>query len=179
MITTGAGGIFLTNKKEYYDIAKYYSVHAKESSINYEHYKYGYNYLMSSINAAFGIAQLEMLDEWINDRRKMYQLYSKVLPMIEVGKDDNCWMSVACFKNVLTEDIDRYMKELNKNDIDCRRIWRPLHLQPFFFGCRYYGDDKAANYYRTSVCLPSFVDKGTEQTITEKIILITRSFGWI
>jgi dTDP-4-amino-4,6-dideoxygalactose transaminase len=179
MITTGAGGIYLTNNEDYANTAKYLAVHAKESSINYEHYKYGFNYRMSSINAAYGIAQLEKLDEWVEDRRRLYALYAKHLPLVEVGKGDNCWMSVAHFEHVLTEDIDKFIQEMNRAGLDCRRIWRPLHLQPYFFGCRYYGDDTAANYYRNSVCLPSFVEPGTEQTVVSKTVNIARSFGWI
>ncbi len=131
LITSGEGGLVVTNKKEVYERAKSYRnlCHSKKRFV---HNDLGFNYRMSNLQAAVALAQLEQIDKFIDIKRKNRDLYVKYLPdnidvlfNVEVP-----WMYLIETKI----DAGLMVNKLKQKGIDCRRFFYPLHRQPCFKG---------------------------------------------
>ena len=140
IITTSGGGMLLSNKKAYIAKAKKLSSQAREKKIYYDHKEIGYNYRLSNILAALGVAQFRTLDKSVAKKRKIFQNYKKLMknvksaefmPEIQNGRSTN-WLSVLLIKNKRFSDILNIIDFLNKKNIECRPIWKPMHLQPLY-----------------------------------------------
>lgn len=156
ILTTSGGGMLVSNNKNLIAKAKFLSTQAKENEPWYEHKEVGYNYRMSNILAAVGVAQMEVLDERISKKREIFSWYKKLLdedfmPEIE-NSLGNRWLTTLQLKNKNPEKI---IKELAKHNIESRFLWKPMHLQPIFKNSINVVDGTSKNMFDTGICLPS------------------------
>ena len=141
-ITTGGGGMILTNDDELGPLAKHLTTTAKKPHPwKFEHNMIGYNYRLPNINAALGCAQMEMLPEILKNKREtaqIYQDYFKTIADIEFitePKDciSNYWLNVILLKN--TEERDAFLEQTNSQKVMCRPAWILMNKLNMFSHC--------------------------------------------
>lgn len=162
IITTSGGGALVTKNKDSKEKAVFLSTQARDNAPHYQHSSIGYNYRMSNICAGIGRGQMEVLDYHVNLRREMHQFYLDFFKNIqtvkvfsEISEDyySNHWLSAIVLDSYQTRENLRLAFE-NEN-IETRPLWKPMHLQPIFKECPYYGESVAENLFDKGLCLPS------------------------
>jgi dTDP-4-amino-4,6-dideoxygalactose transaminase len=166
IITTSAGGALVSANTEWVKKAKFLANQARDASPHYQHSQIGYNYRMSNICAGIGRGQMQVLYKRIEQRRNNYDFYKKALSEFDEflflneqpGSFSNRWLTAFLVdpsksKNGVTREQIRLA--LEKENIDCRPLWKPLHLQPVFKGSHYFGANVAENLFAKGLCLPS------------------------
>ncbi len=185
IITTSSGGMFLTDNKILYEKAKLISNQAKEDKKYYHHKKLGYNYRMSNILAAIGRGQLKVIDERVQARRDINKRYKEALGgdcQIIFLEDNysfksNNWLTCIYLneKNIKPESI---IEEMDKVGIETRRVWKPMHLQPYYKKFEYVKQSKIDNsqmIFNRGLCLPS----GSSLSIKDQDYVIKNLLGII
>ncbi|MCG9793918.1 DegT/DnrJ/EryC1/StrS family aminotransferase [Flavobacterium algicola] len=166
IITTSGGGALITKRADVKTKAIFYATQSKDRALFYQHSVIGYNYRMPNICAAVGQGQMEVLDEHIKLRRDNHVFYTELFSEFEfvtvhnVPNEDyspNCWLSTILVDpdnkhNVRNEDL-RVALEIE--NIESRLLWKPMHLQPLFENCGYYGGNVAETLFKNGLCLPS------------------------
>jgi len=164
IITTGGGGMILTDDKILAEKAKYLSTQAKDDPIRYVHNEIGYNFRLTNIQAALGVAQLEQLPEILKRKKEIYDFYQSTIENIDglsLSKvpdyaDSNHWLNLLQIDNkVYNEDREVLMKRLEENGIQTRPVWKLNHEQKSYEDCQYYKIEKAEKLVKNSLCLPS------------------------
>lgn len=167
IITTSGGGAIVTDSKGIADRARKRSQQSREPFPWYQHKEVGYNYRMSNILAAIGLAQLERLPSILKRRAEIAAFYAKNLPFpvetFDRGAEvtPNHWLSVGLLPSRAARD--RALAALSAANVEARPVWKPLHLQPVFRGCRVYGGAVAKRLFERGICLPS----GTGMTASD------------
>lgn len=152
IITTGGGGMIVSNNKEYLDRCRYLSTQAKDDTLYFVHGEIGYNYRMTNLQAALGLAQLEQLEQFIEIKNNNYHLYGQSgIPLLAFreGIRSNYW-----FYSYLTDDRDRLLKELESKGIQSRPIWRLIHTLKPYQNAQAYRIENALYYYDHVLNLP-------------------------
>ena len=165
MITTSGGGALVCSNPEAASKTKFYATQARDNAPHYQHSHIGYNYRMSNICAGIGRGQMYVLDEHISRRREINSIYRQLLSKIKglsifhnptSDFESNHWLtciiidpSVAGFSR---EDLRLKMESEN---IETRPLWKPMHLQPVFANCPFYGDGTSEKLFEQGLCLPS------------------------
>tara|TARA_Y100000589_G_scaffold165071_1_gene156945 strand:+ start:471 stop:1631 length:1161 start_codon:yes stop_codon:yes gene_type:complete len=135
-ITSGAGGIFYSNEELIVKKVRHLSTTAKCSS-KYDHDEIGYNYRMSNIQAALGLAQIEQLDKIIDEKRLIFNIYNKELGNLDQyrfisnppwGKSSH-WLNAIILKDFHDFNIEEILMKLRESKIRANYFWKPLHLQ--------------------------------------------------
>jgi len=160
ILTTSGGGMLVSNNEAWIEKAKFLSTQAKEDFLYYEHKEVGYNYRMSNVLAAIGVAQMEVLDERVDRRREIFKRYKKELSSIgeitfmpEIsGSRGNRWLTTLCFEITNPQDI---MDALEYENIESRPLWKPMHMQPLFKEAMVIEDGTSQRLFETGICLPS------------------------
>jgi dTDP-4-amino-4,6-dideoxygalactose transaminase len=166
IITTSGGGAIVAHSKELKDKAIFYATQARDDAPHYQHSEIGYNYRMSNICAAIGRGQMEVLEDYITLRRKMHAFYVGLFKNIDgvtvftVPNEDyfaNYWLSTIIVEPNLEKSIDRESLRLafETENIECRPLWKPMHLQPVFEHYPYYGNTVSETLFEKGLCLPS------------------------
>jgi len=166
IITTSGGGALVTKSIEEKNKAVFLATQARDNAPHYQHSHIGYNYRLSNISAGIGRGQMEVLDKHIAARRKVNAFYKELLADIagvtvfsEPGNDffSNHWLTSIIIDPVLTggKDSTALRLALEAENIECRPLWKPMHLQPVFADCPYYGGDVAEKLFNNGLCLPS------------------------
>jgi dTDP-4-amino-4,6-dideoxygalactose transaminase len=166
IITTSGGGALVSNNKEYVDNARFLSTQAADKAVHYQHSRIGYNYRMSNILAGIGRGQLEVLDDRVECRRQIFSKYFKSLSKIngitfhtEPDKRyvSNRWLTTIFVDPVITGGINRedLRIALEKENIESRPLWKPLHSQPVFSEYPAYINGVSDNLFKNGLCLPS------------------------
>lgn len=166
IITTSGGGAIVCKNKELKNKAVFLSTQARDNAPHYQHSEVGYNYRMSNICAGIGRGQMEVLDKHIGLRRSMHGFYNDLfkdhdgITLFKEANDDyfsNHWLSAAIFNPEYSNGITREDVRLilDKNNVESRPLWKPMHMQPVFQSFPYYGADVAENLFRDGLCLPS------------------------
>ena len=166
IITTSSGGALISNFVKLKEKSIFYATQSKDNAVHYQHSEIGYNYRMSNICAGIGLGQIKMLDHNVTARRKMHFFYKEIFKKIEnvilfesVNEDyfSNYWLSTILIEPNLNKNIDRESLRLafEKANIECRPLWKPMHLQPIFEKYPYYGDKVAEELFLKGLCLPS------------------------
>jgi UDP-N-acetylbacillosamine transaminase len=160
ILSTSGGGMLVSDNSAWIDEAKFLSTQAKEPFLHYEHQTYGYNYRMSNVLAAIGVAQMEVLGQRVHRRREIFSLYQEVLgsnetisfmPEIEEGMG-NRWLTTLFFRDI---DPLKVIKALEDVNIESRPLWKPMHLQPLFQNAIAVVDGASEALFRKGICLPS------------------------
>jgi dTDP-4-amino-4,6-dideoxygalactose transaminase len=180
LITTSGGGAVLCKDRKIADYIRFLSTQAKDPAPHYQHSEIGYNYRLSNILAAIGRAQLETIERKIAIRREHYEFYAGHLCLWEGvaglneldGVRSNRWLSTFTFdkkvyqydksdsQKLFREELRLYLAELG---IESRPLWKPLHLQPVFKECDYYGSGIEEELFDIGLCLPSGSSMTREQ----------------
>lgn len=148
-ITTGEGGMVITNNKEVYDRARYFKnvCFPLDGPRNYQHEDIGYNYRMSNVVAAIGLAQVEKADDYKAMRIRNHQLYKKYLADVpgiifqsepSEGCEDVCWMNTIVVDPAkYGHHKDELIAHLKEHDIDTRLLFTGMHKQKAMadYGC--------------------------------------------
>lgn len=167
IITTGGGGMIVTNNPLYAEKARYLTTQAKNDSVRYIHNEVGYNYRLTNIQAAMGVAQLERLTEFIEKKKKNYHTYkSKIdkilgLHLAEVPdySNNNHWMyPLQINAETYGKNREELMKSLAKDGIQTRPIWYPNHLQDPYKNCQGYKIEKAYEMLEKTLNIPCSVN---------------------
>jgi len=164
IITAGGGGMILTNDESLSEKAKYLSTQAKDDPIRYIHDEIGYNFRLTNIQAALGVAQLEQLPVILKRKKEIYAFYQSTIKNIEglsLSKvpdyaDSNHWLNLLQIDNkVYSEDREVLMKKLEENGIQTRPVWKLNHEQKPYKDCQYYKVKNVKKLVENSLCLPS------------------------
>ena len=193
IITTSGGGMLVSDDEEITKKATFLATQARDPARFYQHSQIGYNYRMSNITAGIGRGQLLHIEEHKALKRKIYRQYQEAfadIPEISMNPlnqdgDDNCWLSCmtiaqgACTSRGEKITPDMIMDALEKENVESRPIWKPLHLQPVFaeydFITAKEGEDSVAeDIFDRGLCLPSDI-KNTPEDM-ELIIKTVRGF---
>lgn len=188
IITTSGGGMLVSNNEDGIKKVRFWATQSKEPVRHYEHKEIGYNYRMSNICAGIGRGQLKVLDKRIEKKTEIYNKYKNELEKVKEIKmqpipkntKPNHWLSV------MTIDKDSKVKPLNimetleKENIDSRPVWKPMHLQPVFKDYDFItinsnGTSVSEDLFNRGVCLPSDT-KMTEEEQESVIDIIKKCF---
>lgn len=160
ILTTSGGGMLVSENEEWIAKAKFLSTQAKEDYLHYEHKEFGYNYRMSNVLAAIGVAQMEVLEERVNRRREIFEFYKKYLghheeiafmPELQ-GSRGNRWLTTLTFSKTDPKEI---IDALETANIESRPLWKPMHMQPLFSTDLVVEDGTSQKLFERGVCLPS------------------------
>jgi dTDP-4-amino-4,6-dideoxygalactose transaminase len=171
IITTSGGGAFISKNGTLIQRARFLRAEAKEPLPYYEHKEIGYNYRLSNISAAIGRAQLKSLANRVERRREIFDYYKTALEETDgvsfqnnpEGFYSNRWLTVIKINNKNVIDNPRRLSsELEKNNIESRLAWKPMHLQPVFTGTPAYVNGVSEDLFDHSLCLPSGTAMGEE-----------------
>jgi len=162
IITTGGGGMVVTNDEELARRVKHLSTQAKNDSIEYDHNEIGYNYRLTNIQAAMGVAQMESLDKFIATKRKNALRYQNLLTnsrCLEFLWEKPWVMSNFWFYTIkVSKDHKKSLIDyLISKNIQARPIWKPVHTLPMYKDCQAYGIENTMNIYDTAFNLPCSV----------------------
>lgn len=155
IITTSGGGAIVTNDRGLAERARKRAQQSREKCVWYEHKEVGYNYRLSNILAALGLAQLGRLPAILRKREANFRWYAKNWKgdLLAPTPGANHWLTVALLAS--RRERDRLLRRFAAADIEARPVWKPLHLQPVFAKCRVFGGEVAEALFERGVCLPS------------------------
>jgi len=177
IITTSGGGMLVSDDTEALKKARFWAAQSRDPAPHYQHSEVGYNYRMSNVLAAIGRGQLRVLEDRIKARRAVFDRYYEAfsgidgidfMPEADYGRCTR-WLTV------LTIDPDKCgitrtqaMNALAEENIEARPVWKPMHLQPLFHGCKFYAHEPGRNisdgFFENGLCLPS----GSNLTMDEQ-----------
>lgn len=165
IITTSGGGALVCKSQEDKKKAIFLATQARDHAPHYQHSNIGYNYRMSNILAGIGRGQMEVLDAHIGLRRDMNLFYKNIfknvegIRVLEEPNSDyysNHWLSCVLIDSEITGFTSQELRlQLEKENIESRPLWKPMHLQPIFKGCAYYGGSISEGLFKNGLCLPS------------------------
>ena len=163
LLSTSGGGVIVTNNKENADYMRFLSTQAKDNKPFYHHTEIGYNYRMSNVLAAIGVGQMESIEDRIKRTREVNQIYKKEVGDLfysfqEERETDrsNMWLSCALMKG--EDKPEDLISHLANNNIEARRIWKPMHEQPVMQGYKKYINGNSSLLFLQGICLPSGSD---------------------
>jgi dTDP-4-amino-4,6-dideoxygalactose transaminase len=164
IITTSGGGALVSNNSDVVKETRFLSTQARDEAPHYQHSKIGYNYRISNLCAGVGRGQMEVLATRIQQRRDNYKKYydrynsKKGIHFLNepTGYFSNRWLSTILIDpteaGFSREDLRLAM---DKENIESRPLWKPMHLQPVFAHCEYFGNGTSEMLFANGLCLPS------------------------
>ncbi len=160
ILSTSGGGMLVSHNEAYIQRAGFLSTQAKEDFPYYEHTEIGYNYRMSNVLAAIGVAQMEVLQKRVDKCREIFSWYEEELSNIEeIGfmpelphSIGNRWLTTLTFEKTDPTTIRLALEEEN---IESRPLWKPMHLQPLFKDALHIENGVSQKLFETGLCLPS------------------------
>lgn len=182
IITTSSGGALLSNFKEDIEKARFLATQARDDAPHYEHTQIGYNYRMSNVLAGIGRGQMKVIDERVKQRRANFEFYKDHLsnlpglsfqPELDISFSNRWLTSIIInpmFSNGITRETIRLA--LEKENIEARPLWKPMHLQPIFKDYPFYGNGVSEKLFNDGLCLPSGSNLSSEDL--ERVVNIIR-----
>lgn len=170
IITTSGGGALVCQSPDAKKKTIFLATQARDEAPHYQHSEIGYNYRLSNISAGIGCGQMEVLDDHIYKRRGMNKFYKDLFSntSIHVHSESserffsNHWLS--CILTASFDSRESIRTVLLEENIESRPLWKPMHLQPVFSSCEYFGGKVAEKLFEIGLCLPS----GSNLTEDEK-----------
>ncbi len=181
IITCGGGGMIVTNNQKWAKKARYLTTQAKDDSLEYVHNEVGYNYRLTNIQAAFGLAQLEKLSEYIKIKKRISKKYDQALDKINglsvfsqaKWAEPNSWLyTVLVDLEKFGKDSRQVHRYLKKTGIDSRPLWHPLHNLTPFKGAYAYKISYANEIVKNALSLPCSVNLSSKQQ--DKVIQVIK-----
>ena len=163
IITTSGGGALLCNDKKQIEKAKFLATQARDNAHHYEHSEVGYNYRMSNVCAAIGLGQLRVLSKRVIRKREIFNFYKDEFSGIEEitfleepeGSFSNYWLTTILLDERGAIYREQLRLHLERDNIESRPLWKPMHLQPIFQNCRSYVNGVSEGFFNRGLCLPS------------------------
>lgn len=187
IITTSGGGMLVSNNEEGIAKVRFWSTQARDKARHYEHTELGYNYRMSNIVAGIGRGQLRVLEDRIAKKKEIFETYKEafkeieyieMMPVCEYG-EPNYWLTtITLNENSKVKPLDIILA-LEKENIESRPIWKPMHIQPYYKEYDFYShndeDEVSVSEYifNRGVCLPSDTKMTKEEQ--ERVIEIIKN----
>lgn len=165
MITTSGGGALVCPGEEEAKRVMFFATQARDNAPHYQHSHIGYNYRLSNICAGIGRGQMLVLEDHIAKRRRNHRIYMEQLSSVKgitvmdnPSKDFNSNFWLTCI--VVDPEEAGFTREdirlaLEADNIESRPLWKPMHLQPVFAGCPFYGNGVSEKLFDNGLCLPS------------------------
>ena len=184
LLTTGGGGMIVTENEAWARRAKYLTTQAKDDAVEYVHHEIGYNYRLTNIQAAMGCAQMELLEEYIASKRRIAARYRAALgdiPGLTAMPEAEWASSVFWMYTALVDPAQcgRSSRELlaamQQEKIQTRPLWQPLHLSQAHAGSQFIGGRVAEQLYAEGLSLPCSVGLGEEAQ--ERVIATLRKYA--
>jgi len=172
IITTSGGGALVSRDDEYIKKARFLATQARDDAPHYQHSEIGYNYRMSNVVAGIGRGQMEVLENRIAVRRENNRFYRSLFNGIEgiafqnepVGHFSNYWLTtILVNKEKIGFSREDIRVALEKENIETRPLWKPMHLQPVFSNALSYVNGISEKYFQDGLCLPSGSNLTTEE----------------
>lgn len=175
IITTSGGGMLVSNNEERIAKVRFWATQSRDQARHYQHSELGFNYRMSNVVAGIGRGQLKVLNQRVEKKKYIFEYYKNQLgdldglnfmPVNE-GDEPNYWLSSIILSGQV-RPID-VMEALEKENIESRPIWKPMHLQPFFEKYDFVGTSISETLFKNGVCLPSdtkMTDEDLERVVT-------------
>ena len=166
VITAGGGGIILTKNLKFAKKAKYLTTQAKNNQVFFVHDEVGFNYRLTNLQAALGLAQLKNIDKYLKIKKKIYLQYLKLFSNFKNLKfqimpnfaSSNYWLNIIEFKNNKKEKLAKFINYMKSNQIEVRPIWKLNHLQKPYIKSQNYKITNAIKIVNRSICLPSSIN---------------------
>ncbi|MNK10392.1 putative pyridoxal phosphate-dependent aminotransferase EpsN [compost metagenome] len=163
IITTSGGGALVSKAAALKDKAVFLATQARDNAAHYQHSHIGYNYRMSNVLAGIGRGQMEVLNSHVAARRSNFEYYTeafKEIPEISFlqepeGYSSNRWLSCITINPTKEINTESLRIALEKENIETRPLWKPMHLQPVFEDAPYYGGKISEKLFENGLCLPS------------------------
>ena len=159
IISTGGGGMILTNDKDIAKRAKHITTTAKTDPLDYFHDEIGYNYRLVNVLAAIGVAQMENFESILKRKKEIDAIYRQELNGIgditfqenDLNSDPNCWLFTFRTKKMRT-----LLNHLNSNKIQCRPFWTPMNNLPMYKDLKYISKKDISNkIFKECISIPS------------------------
>jgi len=184
IMTTSGGGMLASDDRDLVEKARFWSQQAREPFAHYEHTEIGYNYRMSNVLAAIGRGQLRVLEDRVRRKREIFDFYQQALGNLPgvAFMPEAPWGCATRWLTCITVDQEQFGASredirlaLEQQNIESRPVWKPMHLQPVFAGCRVVEGAVAEALFRDGLCLPS----GTAMTEDdlEHVVAVVRKMG--
>lgn len=162
IITTSGGGMLVSNNQKMINKARFWATQSKDKARHYQHSELGFNYRMSNVVAGIGRGQLKVLNKRINKKTYIFNYYKNNLENYKylkmMPKHDwhtpNYWLSCLFIENKNLKPID-IIEALEKENIESRPIWKPMHMQPYFKKYDFIGNGVSEKIFEKGICLPS------------------------
>lgn len=161
IITTSGGGMLVSNNEEKIKKVRFWATQSRDSALHYQHSELGFNYRMSNIVAGIGRGQLKILDRRVEKKKYIFEYYNKELQNIEEidfmpinsWNEPNYWLSCITLNGKIKPI--QIIEALEKENIESRPLWKPMHMQPFFEKYDYIGANVSEKLFENGLCLPS------------------------
>ena len=182
IITTSGGGMLVSNNEERVSKVRFWATQSRDQARHYQHSELGFNYRMSNVVAGIGRGQLKVLDQRVQKKRYIFDFYKRELGNLEGiefmpsngWNEPNYWLSSMTLNGKI-RPID-VMGALEKENIESRPVWKPMHMQPFFEKYDFVGTDVSEKLFENGICLPS--DTKMTEADLEKVVKIIKGL-WI
>lgn len=188
IITTTGGGMFVCNDEEMANKVRFWSTQSKDPARHYQHSEIGYNYRMSNVLAGIGRGQMKVLENRIAKKNEIFEKYKEAFKDIEEiemmpeneGERSNQWLSAMTLKESSKVKSLDVILALEKENIESRPVWKPMHLQPVFEKYDFVNENEVGisvgeDLFNRGVCLPSDT-KMTEEDLERVINIIKNLF---
>jgi dTDP-4-amino-4,6-dideoxygalactose transaminase len=164
IMTTSGGGMIVSNNKALIEQAIRLATQSRDPAPHYEHSELGFNYRLSNVLAGIGRGQLKTLESRIDRRREIFEFYREALSGLPgvgfmpepEGTRSNRWLTCMTIDSKASDvRPDHVIAALEKDNIEARPLWKPLHLQPLYKGVECYGGAVSERLFSNGLCLPS------------------------
>ncbi len=177
LITTGGGGMIVTNREDWATRARYLTTQAKEASKELVHNEIGYNYRLPNLLAAMGLGQLEQIESYLTNKKNIAAKYTQAFKQcrgIRVPREADWADSISWLYAIMLDeatfgmDSRELLDKLRQRNIETRPMWYPLHRLKSYEDCYSYKVENVENIYRQALCLPSSV--GLTESDQDRVI---------
>ena len=177
IITTSGGGMLVSDNEEIIAKARFWATQSRDQARHYQHSELGYNYRMSNIVAGIGRGQLKVLNQRVEKKRYIFDFYKRELGHLEGVKfmptnewdEPNYWLSSLTLNGKVRPN--QVMDTLEKENIESRPVWKPMHLQPYFEKYDFVGNGVSEQLFEKGICLPSDT-KMTDDDLSKVVQII-------
>lgn len=182
IITTSGGGMLVGKDIDKLQKVRFWSTQARDNARHYQHSELGFNYRLSNVLAGIGRGQLKVLDKRIQKKKEIFEFYKqnlesikgiKMMP-INAWNNPNYWLSCLTLNNFSKTPL-QIMQALEKENIESRPIWKPMHMQPFFKKYPSFTNGTSEELFKNGVCLPS--DTKMRQETLNKIVSVIQDLN--
>ncbi|MEL6439942.1 MAG: aminotransferase class I/II-fold pyridoxal phosphate-dependent enzyme [Cyanobacteria bacterium J06621_8] len=185
IITTSGGGMLVSHDEALICKARFLATQARDPQPHYEHSEIGFNYRLSNICAGIGRGQLAVLQERVAARRRIYSIYQdaladlpglKFMPEADFGTSTRWLTCLTIEPDEAGIDREQLRRQLLKQQIETRPVWKPMHLQPVFAHCECFNNGVAEDLFNQGLCLPSGSNL-TDEDLSRVILAIKTAYS--